>query len=879
HASLPSGQYGIFVVNSELLESAITNSNNLETIDPISSVINNAIQTISSTGGENLNIMTTNPNPEVLNSSFPLISYLFETNQDLINSSSFLGSTYFLTRLGLDPNTLGSKFIGDAYYEQNIVKNALTKAGVNTITSSFDMNTKMQNLYDNAYIASITNGGNFTFGVALTATQIASLEQDMLWYVFRDITLNDGTIMKDILVPQVYFAQSTINELKKNYNYGSVIAGNDIMMNVGDALTNSGTIKATNTVNITANSLTNKGISANNTSIQNGIFSGILTNLNIAQDIDNTNGGIIQSDTALQMIAGRDINNIGSRITSDGTLLAQAGRDINNKTLVHTINIGEQIISTLGNIASISSKDTMNLIASNDITIAGATVDSKGSALVQAGNNINLESVAVRNRQVARWSGKNSGHSITDTTKNYGSDLNVAGNLVMSSGNDTNIKGSDVNVGGDASVQTGGDLSILSVQDTYYHSYANKKKRRFGRSKSSSTEINSITNVSSNINVGGDLTTNSDKNLTILASNVSADGDISLQADGNVNILSGQDMYSIEKKSSKSGWNYAKSSETTTEDTTVVSSNVNAGNNLNIVSGKDTNLLASNITAQNDINVTTGDDFNAMAGANTHYFKHTSQKLKSGFFADSGNGSAEAGSSIKFEKNKLKEASTDVVEANILAKNNININSNDNASFIATNVIANDGSIDVRAKNNLNILTKEQMQESEQSKLIIEAGVKVSADASGLLDSIDSLKALGDVDMGGMVSGITDTMDLLINGDGIDEALSGNEDAINDVSKTVKGMQALNNGPGGVSADASVFGKIDYSTSESKATQEQGSLFYAGKDIDLNAENGDLKIRGAEIIAKNDINLSAGNDVIIEASQNTQTSKSKDISG
>ncbi|EII6386160.1 TPA: hypothetical protein ACNR9F_004851, partial [Escherichia coli] len=86
----------------------------------------------------------------------------------------FLGSSYFLDRLGLKPEK-DYRFLGDAVFDTRYVSNAvLSRTGSRYLNGLGSDTEQMRYLMDNA--ARQQKGLGLEFGVALTAEQIAQLD-------------------------------------------------------------------------------------------------------------------------------------------------------------------------------------------------------------------------------------------------------------------------------------------------------------------------------------------------------------------------------------------------------------------------------------------------------------------------------------------------------------------------------------------------------------------------------------------------------------------------------------------------------------------------------------------------------------------------------
>ncbi|MFC1659185.1 hemagglutinin repeat-containing protein [Pseudomonadota bacterium] len=313
--------------------------------------------------------------------------------------------------------------------------------------------------------------------------------------------------------------------------------------------------------------------------------------INNRRDIEETRMGNIAAENNITIDTEEEMLNEGGSIIANSILTLEADH-IRNTASISTTAAGGNIISRL---------NSKGLMKANTINFTASEFTNEGSDLTATNNlNITADTVDIKTAVVVNQtiSQSDDSYSITRTEENISSNIN-AGSLVITSTGDTNITGSNITTTGNANITTGGDLNIKSAQDTYYHhAETSDDGGMFGGDSSSSVTVNRSTNVQSNINVGGDLTTNSDDNLNILASKVEADGNITLQADKNINILSGQNTYSRSEEANKDGIMYSNSSTGINETVTQVKSDIDAGNNLTINSGANTTLIASDITAE-----------------------------------------------------------------------------------------------------------------------------------------------------------------------------------------------------------------------------------------------------------------------------------------
>ena len=74
--------------------------------------------------------------------------YLYETDPTLVDLEHYLGSKYFMNRIGMDPDDVDAKFLGDAYVEHQIIKESLDKIqsfGNKTMTDRYSLVCKTGN--------------------------------------------------------------------------------------------------------------------------------------------------------------------------------------------------------------------------------------------------------------------------------------------------------------------------------------------------------------------------------------------------------------------------------------------------------------------------------------------------------------------------------------------------------------------------------------------------------------------------------------------------------------------------------------------------------------------------------------------------------------
>ncbi|WP_447737424.1 two-partner secretion domain-containing protein [Aeromonas veronii] len=361
---------------------------------------------------------TTVPNNSLFQPGPAASGYLVESDPRFTDYRNWLGSDYMLKQLSVDPATT-QKRLGDGFYEQMLVRDQLSQlTGRRFLTGYHDDETQYRALLD----AGVTVGRAWQLrpGVALSPEQMAQLTSDIVWLVERDITLADGSVTR-ALVPQLYVRVKP-GDLDGS---GTLLAANQVDLNIKGDLVNSGTIAGRTAVQLTSENVSNLG------NIQ-----GDKVALTARNNIDNI-GGVIGAQTALSVKAGRDLNitsitrsdaktaglsdfsrtNMdrvaGLYVTGDkGTLLASAGRDL-TLLAAEVSNSGKQgktaLVAgrdlTLGTVTIAEQENNIrnseNYLRSGYRTEVGSKVQGAGDVELQAGRSITARAAAVSSEQGA----------------------------------------------------------------------------------------------------------------------------------------------------------------------------------------------------------------------------------------------------------------------------------------------------------------------------------------------------------------------------------------------------------------------------------------------------------------------------------------------
>ncbi len=643
----------------------------------------------------------------------PKLNYIIETNVEYIDLSKFYGSDYFMGKTGFNPEE-DTKILGDSYFETKLVNKAIFEStGKKFLNDDIKSDTdQMKYLIDNGLKAQ--KDLQLSVGVTLSKEIINQLNEPIVWFVEKEI---NGMLA---IVPEVYMPESYTDRLSFAQ---STITADDVNI-TADTVENAGKISSNESLSIDATSITNE-----------------------------TSQGAVQSEIVgknVSLMSKEEIINLGSKIFGEESLFLKAEGNIVNETTVSRATVGASIFSSLDSKASIGSGGFLSVDAGKNFLNKAAKVSAAGDASITAGENINFETIALRNKSVTS-------NRTVDETKNYGSSLQVGGSLKMDSKQDINVIGSSVDVAGDAKVTTGGDLNILAAQDSYYSKTVTTKKHTFSK-KTTTTIVSNSTNVESVFNIGGKLDTTSNKDVKVVGSEVGAT-EIDIKAKGDVNILAGYNTSFSESKTVKSGLFsggslYSKQLDIEGKgDKTAVGSKVSA-KTISIKTGEDIVFEGAEVVADK-MKTDSGKDTIVTAAEEEHYSYSVHEKTTVGLgdFAKSlsrpdkmvtlkdGRASVKV-SEAKYDKTKAKNSQTTQKGSDLkigeegwdaVSEKNIVIKGSD---------VASTGDITLEAKENVEITYAEEKTKSQKEEIHgkAELSVGVSHQASNVYNAAKSLK-------------------------------------------------------------------------------------------------------------------------------------------
>ncbi|KFB98694.1 putative heme utilization/adhesion exoprotein [Trabulsiella guamensis ATCC 49490] len=493
------------------------------------------------------------------------------------DEKQFLGSSYFLDRLGLKPEK-DYRFLGDAAFDTRYVSNAmLNLTGSRYINGLGSDLEQMQYLMDSA--AAQQKGLGLTFGVALTAEQVARLTGSILWW--ESATINGQTVM----VPKLYLSPQDIT-----INNGSVISGNNVQLAAGNITNSGGTLIAQNDLSLDADN-----------------------------SISNLNAGLISAGNSLNLSAIGDINNIGSAISGKTVALESISGSINNVTRTQQWSAGSDgrygsvhVSGTdTGPVATIKATESLSLDAGRNINITGANVTSGGTLGMSAGNDISITAnqISESKSQSGFWRTKDNSSS---STASQGSTVSAGGNLVMVADNNLNVTASSVSAGNSALLSAGNDLNLNAAREN--------SNSRNGKSESHESHA-----VASTVTAGNNLTLAAGRDVNSQAASIAAENDVAIQAGRDVNLMA---------EAANAGNSYiSKNKKEINESVRQQGTDITSGGDTTIVAGRDVTAQAADVYATGNTAVVAGRDITLTTATESDYEYREKKKTSGGMFS------------------------------------------------------------------------------------------------------------------------------------------------------------------------------------------------------------------------------------------------------
>jgi adhesin HecA-like repeat protein len=597
---------------------------------------------------------------------------LVEARSQFTDVSRFFGSIYYFNALGLDGAQLlrnidqqsriniPTRILGDSFVETSLILDqlkTLTNDSLLLSETTDEQNAQIKELLDNS-VAELTRLGLDAEDVALnglSTDQANSLTKDIV--TFETTTVNGLRV----LAPKIYLSRTTRDRLlgtdsisgtgslagnssilgKDNLiidsplanltNSGSIIAGNNVFLNVGtltnlshslgsnveNTLSSLATIKSGADLTITANNI---AANASGITLKNSILDSKGT-----LSLSALNNISISNDSALKIFSPTVADTISTFSTKDdaasarASLIFNAGSDIQISSL-GSINIANNYFNTAGSIF-------MN--AANDINNTNYTINASDNVVMTATNINNIH--------------KDNGYSYAAGAKANETRIE-AGNIVsLDASNDINNIGATIKAGSLVYLTAGNDINNKALVN-YSINGTSAKLGNLGTitnlteedaMRSNADTIRSTLVSKGSIESDGNIVLVAGNDINNKGSNITAADNTYLEAtNGNINVTT-----ALLRDRTLTRWGHGKKGGVNiTDNTSNIQSSITSGTsgagtlellatsdlttgsdlsgNINITGSSLTSFDNLTLTAQNDINITSAQDktYNFSAG-------------------------------------------------------------------------------------------------------------------------------------------------------------------------------------------------------------------------------------------------------------------------
>ncbi|HCQ4277184.1 hemagglutinin repeat-containing protein [Escherichia coli] len=561
-----------------------------------------------------------------------------ETDPAYTDEKQFLGSSYILDRLGLKPEK-DYRFLGDAAFDTRYVSNViLNQTGSRYINGTGSDLAQMKYLMDSA--AAQQKALGLTFGVSLTAGQVAQLTRSILWW--ESVTINGQTVM----VPKLYLSPEDIT-----LHNGSVISGNNVQLAGGNITNSGGSINA-----------------------QNDLL------LDSTGSIDNLNAGLINAGGALNLKAIGDIGNISSVISGKTVYLESATGNISNLTRTEqwAMNNGYNHFSgtDTGPLAAVRATDSLFMGAAGDISITGVAVSAGDSVLLSAGNDLNMNAIQAGERRRYGGSGWYETHAVAPTV--------TAGNsLMLSAGRDVNSQAAGITAENSMDIRAGRDVNMAAESTG-----AGDHDSTF----SMKTVHDSVRQQGTDMTSGGDITVTAGRDITSVATAVTAKGDIRVNAGHDIVLgtATESDYHYSESGETRNRLLSHQTTRTITEDSvTREKGSLLSGNRVTVNAGDNLTVQGSDVVADRDVSLAAGNHVDVLAATSTDTSWRFKETKKSGLTGTGGTGFTTGSSKTTHDRREAGTTQSQSASTIGSTAGNVSITAGKQVHISGSDVIAN----------------------------------------------------------------------------------------------------------------------------------------------------------------------------------------------
>ncbi|WP_432778529.1 hemagglutinin repeat-containing protein [Burkholderia gladioli pv. alliicola] len=801
----------------------------MQAVDPIvaSATAQNVLSNLATPPG---GLYKPNPSPNA--------SYVVETNPAFTNQRNFISSDYFFSQIGVDLTHI-PKRLGDGFHEQQLVRDeVMALTGKALLGPYTDLQTMYRSLM--AAGAGVAKSLDLPIGASLSADQVSKLSGNVIMMETRVV---DG---QAALVPVVYLARAG----QRNVN-GPLISATDIDLKDTQDFTNSGTLKADNTLAIQG------------------------------RQIDDAFGAL-QSGGLMSLTTTDNVNLISANVKA-GSLQLEAGKDLMLDTATATVarvsrDGATSTTTTLGPMARLGVTGDAAITTGGDFRQNAGELSVGGNLGMNVGGGWDLGAVQTGEHKIVQ---RANGVSNTEVNQVTGSVVQVGGQSSVGVGGDLDAKGAQIDLGRGGVIAAKGNVTLGAASATSI-SNSNSSSRDGHGSAAQMLYTLDQSLTGTQLEGGGAVTIASGKDLSIIGSTVSLDkGNAILIAAGDVNIGATAETHELNSRETHSHGNIvsgAKIASGVDRTATDSQGSTVSADGIHIVSSRDINVAGSNVVGTNDVALQASRNVNITTSQDTTQSSSYYQKRESGLLTNGGL-SLTVGSRSGAEQDQNRSVTNN---ASVIgsSQGNLSIQAGKDAAITGSTLVAGQN-VGINAQN-VSVNTAYDSYEDAQSQRFSQSGLSVGL-GGGLLGLGQSMASTvrqgqqsGDSRLAAVqaVAAVGQTY----------RSRGGLEDAVGalsggNLSEAAKGVQ-VQLGIGSSHSSNNVTTSITHAKGSSIIGNGDVSITARGSpDADGNAQagTGNIALTGTSLLGK-DVTLDANNAILLQSARSTEQGSSSNSS-
>ena len=772
------------------------------------------------------------PNP------MPNASYVIETNPAFTNQKNFVSSDYFFSQIGVDLTHV-PKRLGDGFYEQQLVRNQVTALTGRAVLGPYaDLQSMYQSLM--AAGASLEKSLNLPLGAGLSAQQVSQLTSNV---VMMETRVVDG---QQVLVPVVYLAKAN----QQNIN-GPLIAATDIDLKAAQNFTNSGTLKADNTLSIQGKQIDNAF---------GALQSGGLMSLTTAGNVDLTSAKVKAG--SLNVDAGGNLildtaTKTDKRVSRDGAT---------------------SVVTTLGPTAQVDVVGDAAIKTGGDFQQNAGNLTVGGNFGAGIGGNWTLGTQQTGEHKIVQ---RANGVSDMDFNSVVGSTVKVGGVSSIGVGGDFTAKGAQIDLGGGGTIAAKGNVTLGTASATSIVN-SNSSGDEGSRSYAERLHASDQALAGTTLKGGNTVTLASGKDITVSGSAISLDkGNANLLAAGDVNVDAAIETHEFNSHETHSHSGVVSGSKVASgidQTASYSQGSTISADGVNIVSNRDINVTGSNVVGTNDVTLQATRDVNIKTSQDTTQSSSYYEKRETGLLTNGGL-SVTVGSRSAAQQDQSSSVTN---KGSVIgsSQGNVTIQAGKDATITGSTIVAGQD-VGIAAQN-VTVNAAYDTYKDAQSQQFSQSGLSVGLGGGlvGLGQSMASAVRQGQQSGDSRLAAV--------------QAVAAAEQAYQNRGAIKDAAGALSNGNAseaakGVQVQISIGSSHSSSNSTTSITDAKGSSIIGNGNVSITATGtpdangnartgtGNIAMTGASVLGKN-VALDANNAITLQSAQSTEQNTSSNSS-